>query len=104
MEIKQAYQIYESLEGFDQKQIRKIICNNLKKYRLELYNRYKERYNGAEGNSNPYSTINRASYLGISQVHYKRLENENDKSKYIGIDNLIKLSIVFNKKLDDFLK
>ena len=36
-------------------------------------------------------------------VFYKRIENENDKCKYISIDNLIKLSHIFNKKLDDFI-
>ena len=51
-----------------------------------------------------YSTESVSAYLGISKIHYKRLENENDKCKYITLDNLIKLAYIFDKKLDDFIK
>ena len=104
METKQIYQIYELLEKLDSYEIRNKICRNIKKYRLELYNRYKSVNKGVEGSENPYSTENISSYLGISKIHYKRLENENDKCKYITLDNLIKISYILNKKLDDFLK
>ena len=104
METKQIYQIYELLEKLDSYEIRNKICRNIKKYRLELYNKYKSVNKGVEGSENPYSTENISAYLGISKIHYKRLENENDKCKYITLDNLIKISYILNKKLDDFLK
>ena len=104
MEIKQIYQIYELLDNINSYQYRVIICRNIKKFRLDLYNKYKSIHKGVEGTNNPYSTDNVSAYLGISKVHYKRIENDNDKCKYISIDNLIKLSHIFNKKLDDFLK
>lgn len=103
MDIKQIYQIYDILESIKAYKFRSIICKNMKKFRLELYNKYKEKNHGVEGLENPYSTDNISSYLGISKVHYKRLENENDSSKYISLDNLIKLSYIFDKKLDDFI-
>ncbi len=104
MEIKQIYQIYELLDKLDSYEIRIKICRNIKKFRLELYNQYKTVNKGVEGSENPYSTENISAYLGISKIHYKRLENENDKCKYITLDNLIKISYIFNKKLDDFLR
>lgn len=104
MEIKQSYQIYELLqEKIEKTEYKFIICKNIKKFRTELYNGYKEKFPKAEGINNPYSTDNVCSYLGISRVHYKRIENENDKNKNITLDNLIKLSYILNKKLDDFL-
>ncbi len=94
MNIKQSYQIYEIIEKID----------NIKFYRQKLYKMYKEQYKGAEGLNNPYSTENISSYLGMSKVHYKRLENKNDKCKFISLDNLIKLSYIYGITLDDFLK
>lgn len=104
MEIKQIYQIYELLDSINSYHYRVIICRNIKKYRLELYNKYKTIHKGVEGTDNPYSTDNVSSYLKISKVHYKRIENDNDKCKYVSVDNLIKLSLIFDKKLDDFLR
>ena len=102
MKLKQIYQIYEDLEDINIIKNRKIICRNIKKYRLELYNKYKEEYEKRRGSENPYSTENIASYLNISDGYYRKLESERDKHKYISIDNLIKLAYIFNKKLDDF--
>ena len=53
METKQIYQIYELLEKLDSYEIRNKICRNIKKYRLELYNRYKSVNKGVEGSENP---------------------------------------------------
>ena len=103
MEIKHVYQIYELVEKINIEEERKIICRNIKKIRKQLYNNYKEQYHGVQGYQNPYSTENVSSYLGISKVHYKRLENEKDKCKYVTLDNLIKLSYIFDKKVDDFI-
>jgi len=103
METKQIYQIYEILEGIDILKNRIKISENIKKYRLILYKKYKEENDGRMGYNNPYSVFNISGYLGISEGHYRRLEAKNDKHKYISLDNLIKLSYIFNVRLDDFL-
>lgn len=104
MKVLEIYQIYERLDSLNIKDVRYKICKNLQKFRLELYSKYKEEHHGAVGAENPYSTENMADYLHISKVHYKRLENENDNHKYISFENLIKLSCIFDKSLNDFLK
>ncbi len=104
MKILEIYQIYEKIDDFDIDKIRHKICKNLHELRLEYYNKYKELHRGAVGTENPYSITNIADYLNISIVHYKRLENENDKHKYISLENLVKLSWIFDKSLDEFLK
>lgn len=102
MEVNQVYQIYEILEEVNIQQKRKAICKNIRKYRLELYNKYKEKYKRV-GPDNPYSVFNISGYLEISESHYKRIENENDSFNFVSINNLIKLSYILNKKIDDFL-
>lgn len=104
METKQIYQIYEILDGIDTLQNRFKICENIKKYRVKFYKKYKEENGGGIGYDNPYSVFNISGYLGISESHYRRIEARNDKHKYMSLDNLIKLSYIFNIKLDDFLK
>ncbi len=103
MQVLEIYQIYEKLDNFNINDYRYKICKNLQRFRLDSYNKYKE-IKGAVGRNNPYSTENIADYLQISKVHYKRLENELDNHKYISLLNLIKLSIIFDKSLDEFLK
>ena len=103
MEVKQIYEIYEELEKINYKDLKKIICRNMKKYRLELYNQYKKQYNKRRKYDNPYSTANISDYLEISDIYYRRLESEKDQYKHITMDRLIKLSIVLNKNLEDFL-
>ena len=97
MEVKQIYEIYEQLEKINNIDFRKIICRNMKKYRLELYNEYKKQYDGRMKYENPYSTANISEYLGLSDSNYRRLEDENDKYKFITMDRLIKLSTMLNK-------
>ncbi len=104
MEVKEVYEIYNLLEEINSYDYKKRICRNMKKFRLELYNKYKEKHKGVEGTENPYSTDSISNYLNITKVHYKRLESETDENKYISLDNLIKLSYIFNKSLDDFIK
>ena len=104
MTVYQTYKIYELLENINEDEYRKTICKNLRNFRMEHYNQYKKENGNLERSNNPYSTENLSNYLGISKTHYKRLESENDKSKYISLDNLIKLSIIFDKKIDEFLE
>jgi len=77
---------------------------NMKKFRMEKYENYRVNNNGARGSKNPYSSQNIASYLGISERHYKRLENPNEKCKHLSLVNLIKLCYVFHKELSDFIQ
>jgi len=99
--VKSTYDLYELIEKNKPKNYQKLICKNMKHFRLEKYNNFKKDNKGLD---NPYSVDNISEILGISKVHYKRLENENDKSKYINVEKLIILSIIYNKKLDDFLQ
>ena len=104
MEVRQIYQIYEILEEIDISKKRYKITENQKKYRVNLYKNYKEENEGRISYNNPYSVFNISGYLGISESHYRRIESKNDKNNNISLNNLIKLSYVFNIKLDEFLK
>lgn len=100
MEIKSTYNLYELIEQQKPIDYKSIICENMKNFRLKKYNEFKQKNTGV---TNPYSTDSISEILGISKVHYKRLENKNDKSKNINVEKLLILSIIYNKKLDDFL-
>ncbi len=79
-----------------------IICKNVKKFRLQKYNEYKQ---GCSNNTlNPYSTENISALLNYNHNHYKRFESENDTTNRIPLEKLIKLCIILDKKLDDFLR
>lgn len=82
--------------------IYEIICKNIKKYRLEKYNEFKQNKNN--GTLNPYTTENIAALLDYYHNHYKRFESENDSIKKIPLEKIIKLSIILEKSLDDFIK
>ena len=53
---------------------------------------------------NPYSSENIAELLDYNHNHYKRFESENDSTKRIPFDKLVKLSVILEKDLDDFIK
>lgn len=101
MEIKKTIDLFELVDKNKQQNYATIICKNMRQFRKEKYNEFKSEHKGEE---NPYNVDNIAELLGISKVHYKRLENPNDKCKHINLDKLITLSIIYGKKLDDFLK
>ena len=75
---------------------------NIKKYRLEKYNEFKN--TNINDTLNPYSTENISALLDYNHNHYKRFESENDSTKRIPLEKLVKLSIILDKNLDDFLK
>lgn len=104
MATEQMYQILEVLDNINITDKRKSICMNIKNFRKQKYDEYKKQNKGANGINNPFSTENVASYLGISKVHYKRIENPKEKFKFITLENLIKLGYIFNKELTDFIK
>lgn len=101
MQINNVVDLFDLTEKQQIKDYKPTICMNMRKFRLEKYQEFKARHKDKE---NPYSVDNISELLGISKVHYKRLENPNDKCKHINLDKLITLSIIYNKTLDDFLK
>ena len=80
----------------------KKLCKNIKKYRLERYKQFKKH----EKNStlNPYSTENISALLDYNHNHYKRFESENDSTKQMPLDKILKLSIILNVSIDELLK
>lgn len=102
--IEEMYQILENLDNIDFYENKKRICMSMKKFRKDMYNLYLSQNKGARGAKNPFSTQNIASYLGISDRHYKRLENPNEKCKHLSLENLMKLCYVYHKELSDFIK
>ena len=68
-------------------QFKAIICNNIKKYRKEKGMRLMEL----------------AELLDVSPEYLKRIESPNDEKKWCSLTLLYKISIILEKKLDDFL-
>lgn len=101
MKINNAFDLFDLVDKNSPQDYKINICKNMRKFRIEKYNQFKSENKGIE---NPYSVDNISELLGISKVHYKRLENINDKCKHINLDKLIILSIIYEKKLDDFIK
>ena len=99
MEVKSTYDLYVLIEQQKPGNYQKTICENMKNFRLQKYNEFKQKNKGVD---NPYSVDSISEILGISKVHYKRLENKNDKSKCVNIEKLLILSIVYDKNIDDF--
>lgn len=101
MKLLESYQMVEIAENTKDKKILKVLATNLKKYRLSLYEQYKQLNKQVD---NPYSSENIASLLDISRRHYKRLENSNAITKNISIEKLYILSEVYQVPLEDFFK
>ncbi len=78
------------------------ICKNVKKFRLEKYCEFKK--NSYSNVINPYTTENVSSLLDYNHNYYKRFESENDETKVIPLIKLIKLSVILDKDISDFLK
>lgn len=101
MKLLESYQMVEIAEKIKEKEMLKVLANNLKKYRLSLYEQYKKLDKKTD---NPYSSENIATLLDISRRHYKRLENPNYITKNISIEKILILSEVYNIPLEDFFK
>lgn len=101
MELLESYQMVEIAEEIINKKLLRVLSSNLKKYRLSLYEEYKQLGKKVD---NPYSSENIASLLNISRRHYKRLENPNSITKNISIEKLLILSEVYKIPLEDFFK
>ena len=64
-----------------------VICKNIKKYRKE----------------SGLSVLKVSEIVDVTPEYFKRIESPNDDRKSCSLGMLYKLSIIFNKKLDDFL-
>ncbi len=78
------------------------ICMNIKKFRLQRYNEFKNK--NLQNTINPFSSENIAALLDYNHNHYKRFESETDSTKMIPLEKLVKLSIILDKSIDDFIK
>ena len=94
--------LQENVSKINKDELYITICKNIKKYRLEKYLEFKNENNYSS--LNPYSTENIAALLDYNHNHYKRFESENDKTKKIPLEKIVKLSIILDKSLDDFIK
>ena len=94
--------LQDKLSKIDKDVLYTTICKNIKKYRLEKYNEFKRSQKNKS--INPYSTLNIAALLDYNHNHYKRFESENDSTKRIPLDKLVKLSIILEKSIDEFIK
>ncbi len=70
------------------KDFKKIICKNIKKFRKEKGVRL----------------MDLAEMLEVSPEYLKRIESPNDEKKTCSLTLVYKLSLIFDKKIDDFLK
>lgn len=96
------HDLQEKINKLNKEDIFKTICKNIKKYRLEKYNEFKS--TNISDTLNPYSTENISALLDYNHNHYKRFESENDSTKRIPLEKLVKLSIILDKSIDQFLK
>lgn len=96
------HDLQEKINKLNKEDIFKTICKNIKKYRLEKYNEFKN--TNISDTLNPYSTENISALLDYNHNHYKRFESENDSTKRIPLEKLVKLSIILDKSIDQFLK
>lgn len=69
------------------KDFKLIICKNIRKFRK------------ASG----LSVLKVSELVDVTPEYFKRIESINDPRKSCSLNMLYKLSIIFNKKLDDFL-
>ncbi len=77
----------KEINGFNPN-FREIICKNIKKYRKE------------QG----LKLMDLAELLDISPDYLKRLESPSDMRKTCSLTLVYKLSLIFDKKTDDFFK
>lgn len=102
MNVNKFEELQEKTNNIELDDLYATICKNVKKYRLEKYQEFKKvnPYSAI----NPYSTENIAALLDYNHNHYKRFESDTDSTKRIPLNKLVKLSVILEKRLDDFLK
>lgn len=77
----------KEINGFNPN-YREIICKNIKKYRKEKKIRL----------------MDLAEILDVSPDYLKRLESSGDSRKNCSLTLIYKLSLILDKKIDDFFK
>ena len=96
------HSLQESVSKIETNSLYITICKNIKKFRLEKYHEFKTSNNSSS--INPYTSENITELLDYNHNHYKRFESENDSTKRIPLEKLVKLSIILDKSIDDFIK
>lgn len=66
---------------------KQIICKNIKKFRKEK----------------GLSVLKVSELVDVTVEYFKRIESPSDSNKTCSLNMLYKLSLIFDKKLDDFL-
>lgn len=94
-------ELQNKMANFNLSNYQATICKNIKKIRKELFDDYKA-YCKEHNLKNPYSSQSIAELLGISHEYYKRLESF-DKTKPISIKLFLKVVVLFDKDINDFL-
>ena len=94
--------LQEMVNKIDKEQMYKTICKNIKKYRSQRYEEFKNQ--NSNNSINPFTTENISALLDYNHTHYKRFESENDSTRMIPLDKLVKLSLILDVKIEDFLK
>lgn len=94
--------LQDSVSKINKEELYTTICRNIKKYRLQRYNEFKNQ--NSQNTINHFSSENIAALLDYNHNHYKRFESETDSTKMIPLDKLVKLSIILDKSLEDFIK
>ena len=77
----------KEISGFNP-EYKKIICKNIKKYRKEKRIRL----------------MDLSEMLDVTPDYLKRLESPSDERKTCSLTLLYKLSLILDKKIDDFFK
>ena len=78
--------MFNNIEGYNPN-FRQVICKNIKRYRHEKNIRL----------------MDLTEILDVSPEYLKRIEAPNDPRKNCSLKMLYKISLIFNKKMDDFL-
>ena len=94
--------LQESISKIKKEELYFNICKNVKKFRLEKCKEFKSK--NSNNSINPYSKENIEALLDYNHTHYKRFESETDSTSKIPLDKLVKLSVILEKNLDEFLQ
>lgn len=92
----------KKMSNFNLSNYQATICKNIKRIRKELYDEYKQYYKD-NNLKNPYSSQSMADLIGISHEYYKRLESY-DKTKPISIRIFLKVVVLLDRDISEFLK
>ena len=92
----------KKMSNFNLSNYQATICKNIKRIRKELYDECKQYYKD-NNLKNPYSSQSMADLIGISHEYYKRLESY-DKTKPISIRIFLKVVVLLDRDISEFLK